>query len=106
MFVVCQGLNFNGADLSRLDLRYINFKMANLRGANLTHANLSGANLERADLSMASLDVSCVWFSFDTRCKHQLFQIQSPEKNNGQQRVLIDLRFIIFILENQFIHLC
>ncbi|XP_058473370.1 BTB/POZ domain-containing protein KCTD9b isoform X1 [Solea solea] len=52
----CQGLNFTGADLSRLDLRYINFKMANLRGANLTHANLSGANLERADLSMASLD--------------------------------------------------
>lgn len=58
MLVVCQGLNFNGADLSRLDLRYINFKMANLRGANLSHANLSGANLERADLSMACLDVS------------------------------------------------
>lgn len=56
---LCQGLNFNGADLSRLDLRYINFKMANLRGANLTHTNLSGANLERADLSMACLDVSC-----------------------------------------------
>ncbi|XP_030005863.1 BTB/POZ domain-containing protein KCTD9b isoform X1 [Sphaeramia orbicularis] len=52
----CQGLNFNGADLSRLDLRYINFKMANLSGANLMHANLSGANLERADLSMACLD--------------------------------------------------
>ncbi|XP_029025092.1 BTB/POZ domain-containing protein KCTD9b [Betta splendens] len=52
----CQGLNFHGADLSRLDLRYINFKMANLRGANLTHSNLSGANLERADLSMACLD--------------------------------------------------
>ncbi|XP_039882720.1 BTB/POZ domain-containing protein KCTD9-like isoform X1 [Simochromis diagramma] len=52
----CQGLNFTGADLSRLDLRYINFKMANLRGANLTHANLSGANLERADLSAACLD--------------------------------------------------
>ncbi|XP_026154113.1 BTB/POZ domain-containing protein KCTD9b [Mastacembelus armatus] len=52
----CQGLNFTGADLSRLDLRYINFKMANLRGTNLIHANLSGANLERADLSMACLD--------------------------------------------------
>ncbi|KAM4719364.1 BTB/POZ domain-containing protein KCTD9-like isoform 2-T2 [Anableps anableps] len=52
----CQGLNFTGADLSRLDLRYINFKMASLRGANLFHANLSGANLERADLSMACLD--------------------------------------------------
>ncbi|XP_020334213.2 BTB/POZ domain-containing protein KCTD9 isoform X2 [Oncorhynchus kisutch] len=52
----CQGLNFSGADLSRLDLRYINFKMANLRAVNLTHANLSGANLERADLSSACLD--------------------------------------------------
>lgn len=52
----CQGLNFNGADLSRLDLRYINFKMASLRGANLMNANLSGANLERADLSMACLE--------------------------------------------------
>lgn len=52
----CQGLNFSGADLSRLDLRYINFKMANLSAANLTHANLSGANLERADLSSACLD--------------------------------------------------
>ncbi|XP_028273588.1 BTB/POZ domain-containing protein KCTD9b [Parambassis ranga] len=54
----CQGLNFTGADLSRLDLRYINFKMANLRGTNLAHANLSGANLERADLSMACLDAA------------------------------------------------
>ncbi|KAM6902253.1 BTB/POZ domain-containing protein KCTD9b [Xenentodon cancila] len=54
----CQGLNFSGADLSRLDLRYINFKMANLRGANLSHANLSGANLERADLSVACLDAA------------------------------------------------
>lgn len=54
----CQGLNFHGADLSRLDLRYINFKMANLSGANLSHANLSGANLERADLSLACLDAA------------------------------------------------
>ncbi|XP_070408294.1 BTB/POZ domain-containing protein KCTD9b isoform X1 [Nothobranchius furzeri] len=54
----CQGLNFTGADLSRLDLRYINFKMANLRGTNLSHANLSGANLERADLSLACLDAA------------------------------------------------
>lgn len=52
----CQGLNFSGADLSRLDLRYINFKMANLSAANLAHANLSGANLDRADLSSACLD--------------------------------------------------
>uniref|UniRef100_A0A8C1UTW1 Potassium channel tetramerization domain containing 9b n=1 Tax=Cyprinus carpio TaxID=7962 RepID=A0A8C1UTW1_CYPCA len=52
----CQGLNFSGADLSRLDLRYINFKMANLSRCNLTHANLCGTNLERADLSSANLD--------------------------------------------------
>lgn len=54
----CQGLNFSGADLSRLDLRYINFKMANLSRCNLTHANLCCSNLERADLSGANLDVS------------------------------------------------
>lgn len=53
-----QGLNFSGADLSRLDLRYINFKMANLSRCNLMHANLCCSNLERADLSGANLDVS------------------------------------------------
>lgn len=53
-----QGLNFSGADLSRLDLRYINFKMANLSRCNLTYANLCCSNLERADLSGANLDVS------------------------------------------------
>uniref|UniRef100_A0A8C5PI98 BTB/POZ domain-containing protein KCTD9 n=1 Tax=Leptobrachium leishanense TaxID=445787 RepID=A0A8C5PI98_9ANUR len=52
----CQGLNFSGADLSRLDLRYINFKMANLSRCNLAHANLCGACLERADLSGSVLD--------------------------------------------------
>ncbi|XP_061763190.1 BTB/POZ domain-containing protein KCTD9a isoform X1 [Nerophis ophidion] len=52
----CQGLNFSGADLSRLDLRYINFKMANLSRCNLTHANLCCSNLERSDLSGANLD--------------------------------------------------
>ncbi|KAM4577373.1 BTB/POZ domain-containing protein KCTD9a isoform 1-T1 [Odontesthes bonariensis] len=52
----CQGLNFSGADLSRLDLRYINFKMANLSRCNLSHANLCCSNLERADLSGANLD--------------------------------------------------
>ncbi|CAL8342832.1 unnamed protein product [Lota lota] len=52
----CQGLNFSGADLSRLDLRYINFKMANLSRCNLTQANLCCSNLERADLSGANLD--------------------------------------------------
>ncbi|XP_073675248.1 BTB/POZ domain-containing protein KCTD9a [Garra rufa] len=52
----CQGLNFSGADLSRLDLRYINFKMANLSRCNLTYANLCCSNLERADLSGANLD--------------------------------------------------
>ncbi|KTF78594.1 hypothetical protein cypCar_00040180 [Cyprinus carpio] len=51
-----QGLNFSGADLSRLDLRYINFKMANLSRCNLTYANLCCSNLERADLSGANLD--------------------------------------------------
>ncbi|XP_061672882.1 BTB/POZ domain-containing protein KCTD9a isoform X1 [Syngnathoides biaculeatus] len=50
------GLNFSGADLSRLDLRYINFKMANLSRCNLTQANLCCSNLERADLSGANLD--------------------------------------------------
>lgn len=57
-FSVFQGLNFSGADLSRLDLRYINFKMANLSRCNLMHANLCCSNLERADLSGANLDVS------------------------------------------------
>ncbi|XP_062410662.1 BTB/POZ domain-containing protein KCTD9b [Sardina pilchardus] len=52
----CQGLNFSGADLSRLDLRYINFKMANLSRCNLTHSNLCGSNLERADLSYSNLE--------------------------------------------------
>ncbi|XP_068167158.1 BTB/POZ domain-containing protein KCTD9a isoform X1 [Antennarius striatus] len=52
----CQGLNFSGADLSRLDLRYINFKMANLSRCNLAHATLCCSNLERADLSGANLD--------------------------------------------------
>ncbi|XP_053727740.1 BTB/POZ domain-containing protein KCTD9a isoform X1 [Synchiropus splendidus] len=52
----CQGLNFSGADLSRLDLRYINFKMANLSRCSLSHANLCCSNLERADLSGANLD--------------------------------------------------
>lgn len=58
IWLLFQGLNFSGADLSRLDLRYINFKMANLSRCNLTHANLCCSNLERADLSGANLDVS------------------------------------------------
>ncbi|KAK1342409.1 hypothetical protein QTO34_015174 [Cnephaeus nilssonii] len=57
----CQGLNFSGADLSRLDLRYINFKMANLSRCNLAHANLCCANLERADLSGSVLDVRIIF---------------------------------------------
>ncbi|XP_072025798.1 BTB/POZ domain-containing protein KCTD9-like [Amphiura filiformis] len=52
----CQGMNFAGADLSKLDLRFINFKMANLSGANLTLANLSYCSLERANLSGANMD--------------------------------------------------
>ncbi|KAM6341652.1 BTB/POZ domain-containing protein KCTD9 isoform 2-T2 [Podargus strigoides] len=54
--IAIKGLNFSGADLSRLDLRYINFKMANLSRCNLAHANLCCANLERADLSGSVLD--------------------------------------------------
>ena len=52
----CQGMNFAGADMSKLDLRHINFKYAILRGANLTGANLSFCNFERADVSRATLN--------------------------------------------------
>ncbi|KAF6017671.1 KCTD9 [Bugula neritina] len=52
----CQGLNFSGADLSKLDLRNINFKYANLSDTNLAGANLSHVNFERADLSNSCLD--------------------------------------------------
>uniref|UniRef100_A0A2K6P103 BTB/POZ domain-containing protein KCTD9 n=1 Tax=Rhinopithecus roxellana TaxID=61622 RepID=A0A2K6P103_RHIRO len=52
----CQGLNFSGADLSRLGLRYINFKMANLSCCNLARTNLCCANLEQADPSGSVLD--------------------------------------------------
>jgi len=52
----CQGVNLEGANLSKLDLRRVNFKYAVLRKANLTSANLSYCNFERADLSMAKLD--------------------------------------------------
>lgn len=64
LFVSAQGLNFSGADLSRLDLRYINFKMANLSRCNLTYANLCCSNLERADLSGANLDVRSILYFF------------------------------------------
>lgn len=52
----CQGLNFAGADLSKLDLRHVNFKYANLRHVNLSGANLSYCNFERSDLCGATLD--------------------------------------------------
>lgn len=52
----CQGMNFAGANLSKLDLRGINFKYAVLKNANLGGANLSYCNFERADLSRAVLD--------------------------------------------------
>uniref|UniRef100_A0A2K6JMX8 KHA domain-containing protein n=1 Tax=Rhinopithecus bieti TaxID=61621 RepID=A0A2K6JMX8_RHIBE len=52
----CQGLNFSGADLSRLDLRYINFKTANLSCCSVAHANLCCLSLEQADLSGSVLD--------------------------------------------------
>ncbi|XP_076249793.1 BTB/POZ domain-containing protein KCTD9 isoform X2 [Calliopsis andreniformis] len=50
-----QGVNFIGADLSKLDLRNINFKYAVMRGCSLEGANLSGCCFERADLSYANL---------------------------------------------------
>ncbi|XP_059173264.1 BTB/POZ domain-containing protein KCTD9-like [Physella acuta] len=52
----CQGMNFAGANLSKLDLRYINFKYAILKNANLSGANLSFCNFERADLCHATID--------------------------------------------------
>ncbi|XP_052772621.1 BTB/POZ domain-containing protein KCTD9-like [Mya arenaria] len=52
----CQGLNFTGANLSKLDLRGVNFKYAILKDANLSGANLSFCNFERADLSHAVID--------------------------------------------------
>ncbi|GFO35703.1 BTB/POZ domain-containing protein kctd9-like [Plakobranchus ocellatus] len=52
----CQGMNFTGANLSKLDLRFINFKYAILRRANLSGANLSFCNFERADLGKAVVD--------------------------------------------------
>ncbi|XP_033756083.1 BTB/POZ domain-containing protein KCTD9-like isoform X1 [Pecten maximus] len=52
----CQGMNFTGANLSKLDLRYINFKYAILKNANLAGANLSYCNFERADLNKTILD--------------------------------------------------
>ncbi|XP_078696409.1 BTB/POZ domain-containing protein KCTD9-like [Branchiostoma floridae x Branchiostoma belcheri] len=51
-----QGINFSGADLSKLDLRYINFKQANFHNADLSGANLASCSLERADLSKAVLE--------------------------------------------------
>ena len=52
----CQGINFSGANLSRLDLRYINFKFAVMRGTDLSGASLQYCNFERADMSGAKLD--------------------------------------------------
>ncbi|XP_017887154.1 BTB/POZ domain-containing protein KCTD9 isoform X1 [Ceratina calcarata] len=50
-----QGVNFVGADLSKLDLRNINFKYAIMRGCSLAGSNLSDCCFERADLSHANL---------------------------------------------------
>uniref|UniRef100_A0A2K6E301 KHA domain-containing protein n=1 Tax=Macaca nemestrina TaxID=9545 RepID=A0A2K6E301_MACNE len=52
----CQGLNFSGADLSRLDPRYINFKTANLSCCSVARANLCCVSLEQADLTGSVLD--------------------------------------------------
>lgn len=51
-----QGVNFAGADLSKLDLRHINFKFACLSRCKLSMANLNYCCLERADLSYANLE--------------------------------------------------
>jgi len=51
-----QGVNFSGADLSKLDLRHINFRFAKLVGADLKGANLAHCNLERADMTNCNLD--------------------------------------------------
>uniref|UniRef100_H2XPV2 KHA domain-containing protein n=1 Tax=Ciona intestinalis TaxID=7719 RepID=H2XPV2_CIOIN len=51
-----QGVNFAGADLSRLDLRYVNFKLATLTNCNLSQANLYCCSLERTNLSGSILD--------------------------------------------------
>jgi len=56
----CQGMNFTGANLSKLDLRHINFKYAILKYSNLTGANLSYCNFERADLCKATIDSACL----------------------------------------------
>jgi hypothetical protein len=52
----CQGVNFSGANLSKLDLRYINFKYAVMRGTDLSGTTLQYCNFERADLSGANFD--------------------------------------------------
>lgn len=52
----CQGMNFEGCDLSKLDLRRINFRYANLKNACLMGANFAFCDMERADLSGAQLD--------------------------------------------------
>eukprot|EP00051_Salpingoeca_urceolata_P005256 m.71534 g.71534 ORF g.71534 m.71534 type:complete len:418 (+) comp14190_c0_seq1:477-1730(+) len=51
----CQGMNFQGADLSCLDLRRANFKLANLAGCNLQDCNLDHCSFEQADLTGANL---------------------------------------------------
>jgi BTB/POZ domain-containing protein KCTD9 len=57
----CQGLNFEGCDLSKLDLRYVNFKFANLRNVDFTNANLSYCNFERAVLQGILTWLCCIY---------------------------------------------
>eukprot|EP00055_Hartaetosiga_balthica_P015333 m.89813 g.89813 ORF g.89813 m.89813 type:complete len:826 (+) comp8839_c5_seq1:219-2696(+) len=54
----CQGLNFEGADLSCLDLKHINFKLANLVNCNLRNCNLEHCNFQQANLSNCVMDGS------------------------------------------------
>ncbi|KAK7070260.1 BTB/POZ domain-containing protein kctd9 [Halocaridina rubra] len=53
-----QGVNLQGADLSKLDLRNINFKFADLSHCNLSGVNMTGCCLERANLCGANLEAA------------------------------------------------
>lgn len=49
------GINFSGADLTKLDLHMVNFAGANLQGANLSDTNLLWANLSQTNMNGANL---------------------------------------------------
>lgn len=95
-----QGLNFSGADLSRLDLRYINFKMANLSRCNLTHANLCCSNLERADLSGANLDVSLFLSGLTASCdriSRRVVSALAVSPRGSEHFLLLSVSFLCYV---------